>query len=217
MTSAILARVWDESNATGPARLLLAVMADHADRRGIVRLTGTEMCRLARLSKDDLADALGDLVLTLGEVEPAEPGSAVLRINLGGIGSARSEAAKHVPQDSEPNIAAPAVEVTKPQPEPEPKTDAGQHYDVPPGLPPTIVGHYLNAAQVPIDNREPFYWFRREHRADADALTARGGFDVEHVASCLRANPVPPDMIVKRLTQLTALVSHPAQEGRNNS
>jgi len=202
MTSSLVARAWAQSRSTGDARLLLVLMADHADINGVVNLTGPEMRKMANQSSETFARALGDL-LTSGEVSTAEKGSKVLRVTLGeGSDLTGSEAKTHT--RPYPTIAP----VLEHEEEPEHPITVSE------GRPPNLVGYYLEAAGVPIDMEKPFYWFQREHRHDADELTRRGGGDIEHVAACLRRASIPGDPKIRRLIQLGTFVSRPARPGR---
>lgn len=110
-------------------------------------------------------------------------------------------------QDIEAATATAEGEPEQPQPALAPPP---QPIAVPRHLPQSDVGRILAAACVRARPDQPFFWFRKEHEADAAALCRRIGADAATVAAALRAKGVSkPD-----LARIADLEQHIASRGK---
>lgn len=68
----------------------------------------------------------------------------------------------------------------------------------------------LKAAGVTLNSVQPFYWYRREHRADLDAILRRTKKDMPGLLDAIRQarqRGIRPDGQIASLTQLEAMWS----------
>lgn len=184
MSASFTHYVWTRSTSSGPQKLVLLALADHANKHGEAELSLRDMARLCGLSKTRIDEIIGSLV-KLGEVSIIGQGTGRGKpkkywITLRSVGHKCPD--PFVPDEQEDKTPEPPATRTEKAPEkllrpvqsvPVEKEQSPK-FEVSQG----DIDAVLKAAGIERDPSLPFFWHRQEHKTDLQKILEDTGSSV---------------------------------------
>ena len=206
MSGRALNHVWTRSQATGTARLVLAVLADHAGHDGTVAMPQRLVAEYCGLSKTYTAQAIKDLVqlrdLSLVDAGGGRDTPATYKVNMSIPGPSpepiRSGTTKTAPEPPQ----KPQIEPVKAQIEAQKPIPPIREVEAPSGASVDDVLSLLGAAGVKPDPEQPLFWHRREHRNELTNIMQASGKTVAELRAVVAGIDRPSDFRPRRMSDL---------------